>query len=244
MVEAFENVLLVAFLHVPPPGALKLWSAAFDEEPTGYQTPPPGLSPIHNQALVQGNVDGYAVTLGVQSARVDINISAPNPTQPMVPPPSVGDLQTAIDFAIARMAKLLPNLKVGRAAMVVQGHTATESDEKSIEVIRGWLPTLKIPDQSTDVTYQVTVPRASTVRDGRLINQLCRWQSVQMQMIQFQIGTAMPSKPVSGAFVAVVYIDVFGKDLEVMDDEAALAALKEVSERAAILASGGINELS
>lgn len=243
MVEAFESVLLVTFLHVPPPGALKLWGMAFDEEPTGYQTPPPGPSALPAQANVQGTVDGYAITLGVQPGRVDLNISAPHPVPPKVPPPPLGELQTAIDFAIARMTKLLPSLKVGRAAIVIQGHTVTESEEKSVDVLRRWLPTVNIPARTTDLTYQVTVPVASTVRDGRELNQLCRWQSVQMQMIEFHIGGVAP-KSITGAFAALAYIDVFGKDLEVMDDATALDALNEVAGRAKVLANGGIDGLT
>lgn len=244
MVDNFESVLLVAFLHLPPPsGALRLWATAFDEEPTGYQTPGPGPSVVPAHANVQGIVGDYAIRLVVQPGRVDLSISAPDSMPPNVPSPPLGDLQSAIDFAIARMSKLLPILKVGRTAMVIQGYTVTESEEKSVDAIRSWLPNVAIPAGSTDLTYQVTVPFASKVQEGRKLNQLCRWQSVQMQIVEFQIGAA-PPKQINSAFAALAYIDVFGRDMEEMDGAMALEALNEVAGRAKVLVTGGIDGLN
>jgi hypothetical protein len=238
MVEAFESILLVVFLNTPAPGALKLWAKAFDEDPTGFNSGMAGSS------SVQGSVGGYSVTLSVQTTRVDINVAGAVTQPPRAPPTPVGDLSVAVDFAFTRMKTLIPELNVGRAAMVIQGHTLTANDTETISTLRNMLPSAAVPNDAVDLSYQVTVPRNSELKPGRVINQLCRWQSVQLQVLQFQIGDPNQTKAIESKPAALVYVDVFARDMEGLDDQSAMEAVEEVGGRAMELITRGFDELS
>jgi hypothetical protein len=237
MVENYESVSLVAFLTLPPPAVLKLWTVAFDEDPTDFRSMPSG------QSFVQSNVDRYTVRLTSQPNRIDLSIAGLASIPPRIPAPDIGKIDQAIAFAQSKMAKLISLLKVGRAAAVIQGYTAVQEQAQTVTVLRSWLPELNIPQAATDLSYSITVPLKSNLNENRTVVQLCRWQSVQMQLLEIPgVGAAQP-KATEPVFAAQAYIDVFGKELELLDDDAAEKAFDEVAERAVRIIQGGLDEL-
>jgi hypothetical protein len=237
MVEAFESVLLAAFLRGAPPNALRLWNTAFENDPSAFQTPSSGPS------FARGTVGEYGVTVSAQPGRVDITFTGTEPGTAQMTPPALGNLRETLDFALSALPKTIPMLEVMRLAVVIQGHTATKDSAEAIELIKTWLPGIPTPDGATEITYQVVVPKKSELVPGRELTQICRWETVRFQTLEIQLGAAGLPASREGSMAAHRYIDVYSKDPELLDAANALSAAKEIASVALNLANGGINDL-
>lgn len=236
MPAQYESIQLVAFLLVPPTGdALAIWMKVIGQTPSSFSTQAPGVT------QAQGVVGTHIITLLVQATRVDVIVAADPAGGHTATPPALVDLDSALQLALARMHDVVPMLKVGRAAAVIQGHTVCATGPDTVVELLKSLPGVRVPKDAADLTYQVVTPYSSPLMPSRKINQLCRWQTVQMQLLQIQPTSIGMTTPV--AITAHTYIDVYGVDMEQLSDGDALAAVDEVATRAKQIMLGGLNEL-
>jgi hypothetical protein len=90
------------------------------------------------------------------------------------------------------------------------------------------LPNVLFPESAQEAIYQIVVPRESSVA-GRRLKQLCKWQTLVMQLLEVQVGAAQPSQAVNQRFVVHQYADIFSEAVEILDGDRAFEALKEVA---------------
>ena len=235
MADNYESIQLVAFLSVPPSeDALAIWQKAFGQPPSSFSTQMPGST------QAQGIIGAHSVTLVVQPIRVDVVVAGNSVGAPSPVPPVLTDLDSGLQLALTQMLKVVPLLKVGRAAAVIQGHTICSSGVDTVVELQKSLPGVRIPNACADLSYQVIVPRDSTRSHNRKLNQLCRWQTIQMQMFQLQ---PQAFSALNATFAAHTYIDIYGVDMEQLTDAEAASAVDEVAGRAKEIILGGLNEL-
>lgn len=235
MVEVVGSIQFTFFLRKPATSAaFKLWSAITDAEPTGYNT----IGPGHTQA--QGKLDAIDVIVSVQAVRVDIIFQGQSTPQGV--PTGLEDAGQVLRSGLEASSKAMLHLDVGRTAVVMQGHDLASSIEDATLKIKEMLPGLPLPAGSNEVTYQLSVPRASGVAPHRQIRQVCRWQSARLQLIEISIGPT-PQQTVRENFVAHLYVDVFSDSMEELNHDGAFASLKENAEFADTILRGGYNAL-
>lgn len=236
MPDRFDSVQLAMFLHAQSPlDALGLWSLAFNGSPTAFQTVGPG----NTQA--QGASGDTSTTIVVQPGRADFVLQRTSSNPPQHPPAAFLSLDPVLEEGLRSVRKTLKRLSVGRVACVINGTEIVENARRAVETIARQVPNLPITPEATDVNYQLTVPIASKVVSTRRLIRLCRWQSSQMQTISV---SALQTTIVQQTFASLLYVDVFGEAMESLDEDAAMAALKEVTDEAKKLILGGFDALN
>lgn len=243
MAQVVESIQLVMFLRSPSQkSALTLWTAAIDAEPTGFNT----ISENYTQA--QGTVEGAEIVLLVQQNRVDVVLQGVSssllPSSGVSPQtPALEDPDRILRYGLDLMGKLSKQINVSRVATVIQAHYPADDMEASVLLIKELIPSLSVPDKAQDFTYQVGMPKISTVAPHRTIKIMCKWQTVNMQLYEMHFGGNLPSQIVKKRYAAQLYIDVFIETPEVFIDHQAFEALQEVAGIANKVRQGGYNEL-
>lgn len=236
MIENYESLQLALFLRGGPQfDAIKLWSLAFSESPSGFQTIAPG------HTISQGIKDNDNVQIISQTGRIDILIQGPppNPAQPKFV--VLADINATINRGLAIVDILLNHVQVGRTACVIQGSNLSNSPEGAVLKMAEMLPMLPVPAETSDLHYQVLVTRDSKLVSGRRIRKVCRWQTAQMQMVT--IDPVQGSSIVTQKHGAHTYIDVYSEHLELLDSKQSIECLIEVIDIAKGISTGGYDEL-
>jgi len=237
MVRNVESFQLAAFLHgLPGLAVQRAWERAFPEqELQAFQSTTPGV------ATAQGNIGGNEIHLVQQGPRLDVIVRGAQ-LVPTAAGAGIINIDQAVSIAKLGLSRLVPDLQVARMAAVIQAPTLTASADEALAVMRDAVPGVVFPDGTIEANYQVVVAAPSGVSHGRVLTQLCRWQTVQMQLLEFQVGVAAP-RPTSVQHGMLTYIDVFGTSSEAHTADTAVAHLDEVVDRAFIILSGGFNAI-
>jgi hypothetical protein len=164
-----------------------------------------------------GNVSDAYVNITQNLDRLDVVLSD-QPTRNTIDPDAagyrplfwVGPYGSSIERfdPICERATALAN-SATRAAYAMSLIRQTENAREAGVRLHEFLPTVAFdPNNDLDLSFQVNRP----VRDkeGRYINRLAKWESIQTIMLQVGIGATplapLPSKP--PIFAARIYIDV------------------------------------
>lgn len=223
MAMRIESVQLAGFTSQTTAGsALELWQLAFDDQPNSFSQH--HESPVSQAAGVKA---GCTVSLSVQPMRVDLVVAGPPAQNPTPAPPPLPDLDQALELGLAAFEKIWPAARVARTAVVFQAHSVWKSGRETVDAIRSLVPGVTFPAECADATYQVVVPTPSGVKSGRVIHQLCRWQTVQLQMLQIGAQPA-PLSAITGVFAAHTYVDIYAEQMEALTSDSMLEAFQEV----------------
>lgn len=241
MADRVESIQLAAFVHATPPfSAHEAWLKAFPGEILdGFRTLSPG------NTVAEGKVKNTFILLQVQANRVDIVAKAPVTPTPV--PDAIPDFDAARSLCEGAFAALMPFLFLARAAMVINAHTLARDAIDAVAKIGTMIPSLSLPNGTIDCLHQLTVQYESSIKAGRKINQLLRWQSVQSAIVAAAQGPVSVEALLASAganvqFAAVHMIDVFGAEPEVFASEEDKAAhVTEVVERAVGILNGGVS---
>ena len=240
MVDTFEQIQIVLFLRQQPlVDALKLWSQAFDEPPSAFQT----LTAGHTQC--QGVVRGTLNTLVVQPARIDLLIQ-PEPivSDTTVLPLSLPDPAISSADGIERLRRAAAGLLISRVACVMQGSSRAGDKASAIKQAGEVIRNLSLPRGASDLTYQITVPKMSSLNEARRIQRLARWQTVQLVHIN---QTATMGLQSIGAFQSIfglhTYVDVFVENQEELNSLTVVPVLEEVVAEASAIMTRGYDAL-
>jgi hypothetical protein len=236
MIEAVESIQLALFLRGPSSSdALSLWGEVFGATPAGFNT----LAPGHTQA--QGEISGAQLTLMVQPARVDFLLQGTGVPGQSVPP-AIADASTVLERGLKAVKKVLPTLKVGRTAAVMQGYSLAQDRVDAVGKLKALIPNIPLPGNTEDASYQVVVPRKSGIA-SRQLKQVCRWQTLAVNLVEVLVGGFNAPQVVKQRYALHMYVDVFGDGMESLDEAQASEALEEVAAIAATIFRGGYNEL-
>jgi len=224
MYDEVESAQLSIFLReLAPLNAMQVWSAAFSQQPTAFQTLPNG------QTVIEGDVDGTHLQFVVQPARLDIVARGPESEKPV--PTGLANVDHALTLIRDVVVKLAPNLAIGRVACVTQAFKASESAAMALEFALKVLGDEKKPYQE-EVMSQSVFRRSSTLRPGNVLTLLYRVQNVTIQFFQILPGQARiaAGQGAPTSFLTQLYSDVFFEHMHstALTEEELKLSLEEV----------------
>lgn len=195
-VESYQ----LAFFHAPQMShdAFQVWLSLFETTPDTYQRNP---DPSQRGAQAGGMVAGYQWMVQTALGRTDLFVHGTPDGDPEMNPSSMSfpvmkQDEAAKDLLTAKGSTLqMDHLGVTRLAFVSQLFVDTSSQEESNRLFCELSNTAPTVDGATDLTFIINV-RKSLADSGVQINRLCRWQTVEKQLIAIPIngpGTSLPT---------------------------------------------------
>lgn len=239
MPVAVESIQFALFLRSPGTfNALKLWSQAIETEPAGFNT----ISKGHTQA--NGPVEGSNIVLSVQPDRIDLIIQGTALHEGLTPPFELVDAEAAIATGLRYAEIILKSSDTGRVAVVMQRHVMASSWKDANDKLAELLPAAPIPANSQEVSYQLVSPVLSKTVPLTILRRLCRWQTLNIQLLEVQMGGLQSTQIVTNKYSAHLHADVFMETVQNIDADQAMAALKEVAGHAIRIMEDGIVAVS
>ncbi|MEG3169927.1 hypothetical protein U1737_17180 [Sphingomonas sp. LB3N6] len=186
-----------AVMFIPPTDtqrdALALWALVFpNNSPDAFQKA--AASPnLHSSA--SGERNGFNITIGSQVGRIDVSFGPVMPPmfglQPVLAPPRISDIQGAVYGANAILKTLGGIFSPSRIAIVLD-MAVTVAAGNEVSVLRSALPSIPIPDNSSDTVVQFNVPRSFEKYPMLPMNRLCTWSVGEIGfIIGNNLGTAV-----------------------------------------------------
>lgn len=186
-----------------PDDALRMWSAVF---PNGG---PEGFQRVANSptllSFANGEQGGFFCSLNVQVGRIDIVLNRRNP-QTLISvnegPPRIENIKEAVDFLALHLQNATTHQKVMRIGIVLD-LTMDSVLGAEAEAMRSQLAHLHIPQNATDVQFQMNVRKQLECQPNLAMNRLCAWSSGQAGFFQIT-----PTGPVAGQLRPVITMKV------------------------------------
>lgn len=200
--RGFESVQVVAFFagFPPVPNAAILWAQLFQEPYAQFGKPNASVT------TASGVVDGVNYELQLHPSRVDVFV---RPVSPQIgPPPVASNLEELSNPAVSRMNALIGNMTIVRQAVIATLHEELPDSASSVRKLLSLVPSLPVPDDAQDVTFQLSRRRSSRVQDGLKINRLCRWSTAIGVEMFVPIGDAQGTVNGKEHFIVESFYDI------------------------------------
>lgn len=189
-----ESYQFVAF-HSPHEfhDAFQIWLSLFQTSPDNYQRHP---DPNTNATLANGKHAGYFWQVQCGSGRVDLLLLGqpavvPDVTKPASFFPVITNAASGADLLRKKFVPLLlDKLVVTRMAVVGQLFEDHPSYQSANEAFVKLTSSPIDPSTAFDAMLSVNV-RKRLKEYGVVLNRVCRWQTLEKQMVQVQINTGI-----------------------------------------------------
>lgn len=188
-----DTVQSVVFVEASQPqdDALRLWQAIFpDDSPDGYQkaTALPTL-----MSTASGIRENVSVHLAVQVGRIDVAcLPSGNPSlhNGKVRSAKIADMRAASATLERLVRRLVEKIEATRMAVVIDT-SATVDTSGPTDILKGLLPSVRLPENSSDVIFQLNVRKYLPSVEIE-INRLCTWSTGEVQFISAGTGGLPP----------------------------------------------------
>ncbi len=189
-----ESYQFVAF-HPPHEvqDAFQIWLGLFQASPDNYQRHP---DPNANATLANGKHAGYFWQVQCSPGRVDLFLMGqpaviPDQANPSSFFPVIPNATAGLDLLRQQLVRpLLDKLPVTRMAVVVQFFEDHPSYRSANEAFLKLTGAPIDPVSALDVMFSVNV-RKGLDEYGVALNRVCRWQTIEKQLVQVQINTGI-----------------------------------------------------
>ncbi|MGN7713937.1 hypothetical protein [Agrobacterium radiobacter] len=204
-VESYQLV----YFHQPLiiQDAFQIWLSLFQATPDSYQRHP---DPNARATQAGGNFAGYTWQIAAQPGRIDIFIvgNTSDGADPLPTFPNIKNDIQARDLLIAK-ARQLPIEAIGvvRLAFVTQlSHNVTKLQDAN-NLIAELLPLNAIPTSASDMSFSLNL-RKSITTPPVVLNRICRWQAVEKQLVQLQMGVPQTMQSTISQPAVMLNVDI------------------------------------
>ncbi len=204
-VESYQLV----FFHQPSvvQDAFQVWIQLFQLTPDNYQRHP---DPNAKSAQAAGNFAGYLWQVATSPGRIDVSIvgNASDVVDQMPGFPIIKNDGQALDLLITKSRLLQPELLgVVRLALVSQFSQNVADLAIANEMLLELVPVSNFPQGALDIIFSLNVRKH--LNDPVVhLNRLCRWQAIEKQLFQIQMGVSQMMQPAFSQPAVTLNVDI------------------------------------
>ncbi|AAK22959.1 hypothetical protein EIB18_05250 [Caulobacter vibrioides] len=156
--------------------------------------------------LAGGAFGGGWINLQVAPGRVQVDVVPPPGFSSDLP--TLKDIMGALKLGREFVSKLYEGRVVTRVGCVIDAIKPTLTYEEARADFLNQLPFLTVPDQAKEIVFQLNCPVPARSVGSSDVNRLCRWSSIVMQMVAFDMQGGSPSGITHESHASSLFVDV------------------------------------